>query len=281
MGRKEGCSGDSIKMKAYLLIDKIREKSLLQPKTTSWFQVILILILSGSLFCLYYDLKMDLTDIKSELLCKLTPPSAKDTLSISSFREIYKLPIDKILTGCISPIENLPVPKNPNLLPNAPRDYRKGIHQGVDFFCHYNTPVRAIKDGWVLAIDKNYTEMPKNYRAHLLEVTKKLNSTPPPILYVLHGRKIVIDHGIINGHWIISVYSHLSWVDSNLQPGDYVKQGQIIGGVGCSGTNGAYKNSKSEAHLHFELRINGKFLGEGLPYKQVYELYRGLFNQCL
>jgi murein DD-endopeptidase MepM/ murein hydrolase activator NlpD len=66
-----------------------------------------------------------------------------------------------------------------------------------------------------------------------------------------------------------------------LKPGDYVKQGQIIGRVGCSGTNGAYKDSKLESHLHFEIRIDSKFLGEGLPYKQVYELYRGVFNLCL
>jgi murein DD-endopeptidase MepM/ murein hydrolase activator NlpD len=61
---------------------------------------------------------------------------------------------------------------------------------------------------------------------------------------------IVIDHG----GGISTVYMHN--YRNDVQTGDYVEQGQQIGIVGQTGPR-AGSNRLSEAHLHFEVRING------------------------
>ena len=40
------------------------------------------------------------------------------------------------LPKLIFPCERSQVPQNAKLLPNAPREYRKGIHRGIDFFAN-------------------------------------------------------------------------------------------------------------------------------------------------
>ena len=48
------------------------------------------------------------------------------------------------------PVEKLKIPKRASRLPNAPRDYRSGIHRGIDFFSNWGTPVRAVADGIII-----------------------------------------------------------------------------------------------------------------------------------
>ena len=59
-----------------------------------------------------------------------------------------------------------------------------------------------------------------------------------------YGNIIEIDHG----EGFVTRYAHLS--QFSVAPGDKVAKGQIIGKAGDSG-------SCTEAHLHFELRIDG------------------------
>ena len=56
------------------------------------------------------------------------------------------------------PCVDIPVPKRAMRLPNAPRDYRSGIHRGIDFFANWGTPVRAVADGIVIRSDLYYQE---------------------------------------------------------------------------------------------------------------------------
>ena len=58
-------------------------------------------------------------------------------------------------------------------------------------------------------------------------------------------RVIVIDHG--NGE--STLYAHMSSI--NCSVGQYVKQGDVIGYVGSTG-------SAAEDQLHFEVRLNGE-----------------------
>ena len=58
----------------------------------------------------------------------------------------------------ILPCENIPVPKRTMRLPNAPRNYRNGIHRGIDFFANWGTPIRAVAEGVVIRSDLHYEE---------------------------------------------------------------------------------------------------------------------------
>lgn len=92
----------------------------------------------------------------------------------------------------------------------------KSYHSGTDFRAAIGTPLKAINNG-IIKIAKNR-------------------------FYA--GNSVVIDHG----QGVYSCYFHLSKI--NLEVGDKVKKGQIIG---LSGDTGRVTGP----HLHFSMRVNG------------------------
>lgn len=94
------------------------------------------------------------------------------------------------------------------------------MHNGVDFAAKMGTPVIATADGRV--IKKTFKEQGKG-----------------------HGRYIAIQHDNV----YVSVYTQLS--KFNVEVGDEVKQGDVIGYVGSSGLS-------TGPHLHYEVHKNGE-----------------------
>src|SRR6476469_1495750 len=71
--------------------------------------------------------------------------------------------LNAVFHNFIYPIRGGCLPKSDNLMPNARRDYRSGIHEGVDFYNVDNctpimrgTPIVAAKDGTVIRADWGY-----------------------------------------------------------------------------------------------------------------------------
>ncbi len=91
-------------------------------------------------------------------------------------------------------------------------------HKGVDYAARTGTPVKAAGDG-IITFHGNQGG---------------------------YGRMIVIAHG---DHYE-TAYAHLSDFKNNLQDGEIVKQGDVIGYVGQSGL-------ATGPHLHYEFRIDG------------------------
>jgi len=199
----------------------------------------------------------------------------KGYVSTSGF-VLYDLPLPKWAEGFIMPIDGAGIPDEESLLPNAKRGYRNGIHEGVDIFCDYETPAKAAKDGYVLYISDEQ-QISLIFRNRLLQISGRLFETPPEILKMLHGRQIIIDHGIIDGRWVITVYSHLSGILENLKAEDFVRQGEVIGYVGNSGTS--YAGTNNECHLHFEIRANGHYLGEGMTPGEAGKVYQAILKE--
>ena len=124
--------------------------------------------------------------------------------------------------------------RNPNIRGNrASNLYGAGIrrteggglrnHQGFDYYAPVGTEVLSVKDGTVIESEK----MHKDY-----------------------GQSITIAHTDSDGNEIYTFYAHLSEIDVNV--GDEVIEGQVIGKTGVSGNA---KNLKGKnQHLHFELR---------------------------
>ncbi|HYK99278.1 MAG TPA: M23 family metallopeptidase [Candidatus Acidoferrales bacterium] len=158
-----------------------------------------------------------------------------------------------VVRGLRLPIDGVGLPDDPDLLPNAPRDYRGGYHEGIDFPAPPGTPVHAVADGTILRIDHDFIDWdPESERIALYQAVQ-LGYTPARTLDLIRGRQVWIDHG--NG--VVTRYAHLSTV-AELAVGDHVTAGDVIGAVGSSGY------PEGGPHLHLEVRIGTSYLGDGL-----------------
>jgi murein DD-endopeptidase MepM/ murein hydrolase activator NlpD len=169
----------------------------------------------------------------------------------------------------------------PNLLPNATRAYRFGIHEGVDFYQGYScatiglgTPVLAAKAGVVIRADFDYTPLSPAELDNLLARSEVQGYTDAEALDRFRGRQVWIDHG--NG--IVTRYAHLAGLHPDLAVGKAVAAGDIVGFVGNSGTPESVTNPGAEMHLHFEIRIGVGFLGSGLSPLAARALYAQAFG---
>lgn len=160
-------------------------------------------------------------------------------------------------------------------LPNAPRAYRHGYHEGFDFydgFCgvkiEQGTPVVSVARGRVVRLDTSYVEIAPDAREKLLEQAKELGATPDSTQDILRGRQVWIDHG--NG--IVTRYCHLSGVVEDIP--EEVAAGTVIGFIGGSGTK-----SKTP-HLHFEIRLGEHFFGKDMSPEAIKKVAAEIFSRA-
>ena len=89
------------------------------------------------------------------------------------------------------------------------------------------------------------------------------------------GIQVWIDHG--NG--ILSTYNHLSRLDSSIKPGARVSRGERIGWIGNSGLYGEAEGKDYGMHLHFEIWIDGHYLGYGMEHEEVKRYLQWMFTE--
>jgi murein DD-endopeptidase MepM/ murein hydrolase activator NlpD len=98
-----------------------------------------------------------------------------------------------------------------------------GYHQGVDLLAPGGQPIFAAAAGVVSTSSESFGG---------------------------YGVGIVIEH-VINGQKVSTTYGHMTYGSRQVQAGDTVAAGQLIGLVGSTG-------SSTANHLHFEVHINGQ-----------------------
>ena len=155
--------------------------------------------------------------------------------------------------GLAVPIADAAIPVEPELLPNAERAFRAGWHEGIDFPAPSGTPVRAVADGTVIRIDREFTDWTAEAKESALDEAMRLGYTPAATLDRIRGRQVWIDHG----RGVVSRYAHLASV-ADLVVGAAVLRGAAVGTVGSSGY------PEGGPHLHLEIRLGSSYLGDGL-----------------
>jgi murein DD-endopeptidase MepM/ murein hydrolase activator NlpD len=158
-------------------------------------------------------------------------------------------------------------------MPGAPRHYRQGVHEGIDLYWAKGTPVYAAASGTVIRATVDY-ETPAEItfnrrRAENLE----LGFTPPENLDFYRGRQI----WILQEDGLVARYAHLSEIAEGIVEGTAVTAGQQIGLIGNSGSPASIDSETADAHLHFELWLDGHYLGQFLRPIEVRELLEQRF----
>lgn len=190
---------------------------------------------------------------------------------------------DDRLKGICLPIRNGYLPRSDYSYPNAPRSYRGGRHSGIDIHNYHTensydpvsltetTPVYAADKGIVIRADHDYVHIGIDewkrravyYQTH-------------PGTYMRNafgGREVWIDHR--NG--IVTTYNHLSSIDPGIKQGRRISKGKRIGTAGNSGLAGEAEGKMYGIHLHFEIWIDGNYLGYGMSMQDVRKYYQWIF----
>ncbi|MGD8792048.1 MAG: peptidoglycan DD-metalloendopeptidase family protein, partial [Anaerolineae bacterium] len=171
------------------------------------------------------------------------------------------------LRGLLAPIEGAGLTSRDFQMPGAPRHYRLGVHEGIDFYGHTvgvtvkrGTPVRAVADGVVVRALVDYQPLTAAQAEAWQAESVRQGYTPAEVLDGYRGRQVWIDHG----DGLVSRYAHLDGIEPGIVEGAAVRQGQMIATVGNSGTPNSLSSDTYDAHLHLELWIGEHFAGQFL-----------------
>ncbi len=195
-----------------------------------------------------------LSDISSETLRNTLRASAiiKSDYRLTSVRlREFFANIERVLkvrdAYFALPIPDTPLPIKTTHLPNASRPFRAGttdaIHHGWDFYVSKGTPVRAIEEGTIIHVKRDFTW---NEMKHLHTGDSELEQQEN--LDVYRGNTVYLK--TLSGH--VAIYAHLSDIPDDIRVGKEIPQGYIVGHVGDS----AVPDKKYLYHLHFELAMN-------------------------
>ncbi len=142
----------------------------------------------------------------------------------------------------LSPLEG-----TPRVATSGPGEDRAGgkrRHRGIDLSAAIGEPVRAVADGTIIFAGANLPSAPRR-------------AIPPSQIARYRWRRlgaggiyICIEHA--PERHIVTCYMHLDTY--NVSEGDAVEAGQMIGRVGRTGVQ------LSPPHLHFELRVDDRFM---------------------
>ena len=181
-----------------------------------------------------------------------------------------------------SPIENASVSTEQSHLPGAPRDYRNGEHEGIDWYDHTSeaeisrdTPILGQAEGEVVRADHDF----EDYESHEernddLELADDIGFTPEYILDRLRGKQVWVQYE----DGVMMRFAHLEEIPEDIQVGEDVDEETVIGYVGNSGTSDALDGGDGGLHLHHDLLIYGELFWEPFTLDETAEVIHELWG---
>ena len=189
---------------------------------------------------------------------------------------------DSRLDGMIMPIEGMRLPRHPGVFPGARRLYRYGVHEGLDLFydagaktkVKIGTPARAADSGKVIRADGRFKDMNAGKFARVMAECSHQHRTSAANEDLLRGCQVWIDHG----NHLVTRYAHLDRINPSVKAGSSANAGALIGFVGVSGTGQNLPGRERFPHLHFEIWLDGHYLGWGLSPTETMQMYEDIFG---
>ncbi|MDG5789480.1 peptidoglycan DD-metalloendopeptidase family protein [Evansella sp. AB-P1] len=181
------------------------------------------------------------------------------------------------------PIENAQVSTVISHLPGAPRPYRNGTHEGIDWYEYgtgavitTDTPIRAMGEGVVVRVDHDFEEYESaQIRNEDLRLSAEIGFTPEYILDRLRGKQVWVQYQ--NG--VMNRFAHLHRIPDELTLGQTVDANTVIGYVGNTGTSYSVDNQSGLGlHLHQDLLIYGELFWEPYSPEEVQRILRSIWN---
>ncbi|MBY0549917.1 MAG: M23 family metallopeptidase [Candidatus Obscuribacterales bacterium] len=202
-----------------------------------------------------------------------------DSADNSTVRPLTKQ-IDMRLDGLTLPVKAAHLPAHTGVFPGARRLYRHGVHQGLDFFADagritMNTPAVAAEAGKVIRADVNYTDMDAKQYSRIMADCERRQFCSDANEDLFRGCQVWIDHG----GGLITRYAHLNKARADLKPGMKINRGDVVGYIGVSGTGENVRRGPGHPHLHFEIWLDGHYLGYGLNPAETVGVYEDIFGR--
>jgi len=189
--------------------------------------------------------------------------------------------IDPRLKRLTIPIVGITLPRHAGVYPGARRLYRYGVHEGMDFFygggrakIYMGSPVVAAGDGKIIRADAGFKDMDRATFNRVMADCAREHRTTDKNEDLFRGCQVWIDHG----DNMITRYAHLNKINSKIKVGQTVKHGDLIGFVGVSGTGQNLPGVAKYPHLHFEIWLDGKYVGYGLTPAETVGIFEGIFG---
>ncbi len=186
---------------------------------------------------------------------------------------------DPRLSKLKSPMRGMRLPKHSGVYPGARRLYRYGVHEGLDLFndrfrVNMDTPVIAAAAGKIVRADSNFRDMNHSTFSRVMSQCVMEHRTSDHNEDLLRGCQVWVDHG----DGMITRYAHLNKINAKLRLGQSVKAGDLLGFVGVSGTGQNLSGRTKYPHLHFEILLDGKYLGYGLTPAETVGIFEDIFE---
>lgn len=181
-----------------------------------------------------------------------------------------------------APIKGAHVSTRDSHLPGAPRTYRNGVHEGLDWYSYgtgvevtKDTAIYSIAEGTVVRADHDYQEMSAAEREEVLSAGMDNDGqTPEYLLDRLRGRSVWVQYD----KGVLARYVHLDRIADQVRVGQKIKAGEIIGYAGNSGTSDGVKGNDAGVHLHLDLLLYGDWFWERYRPEERREILEGVFN---
>lgn len=191
-------------------------------------------------------------------------------------------PVDERLAAMTFPLKKGSLPRHPGVWAGARRLYRHGVHKGTDFFhdpgcgtiVETGTPVYAVDAAKISRADADFQDMDAGTYGRVIGQCRNQHTCSEKNEDLLRGCQIWLDHG----QGLVTKYAHLDKIRAGLRPGMKVARGDLIGYVGVSGTGENLPGRSKHPHLHFEVWLDGKYLGWGLTPAETIGVYEDIFG---